>query len=722
MNASVAAARRGSRRRRSPSSAAAPTGPIRPTEKAAASTTFSSRFRPLPVAEVVCAVHGHARRLGSRAAGRQDDGCLAPSRLRLWEQKEAPPWEGRVPFLGSNPCVRLPRPLPARRPLHRAQSPGVDAPAAQRDPAVVETVSRMLADIERRGIDAVSEYAEALDRLGAAPIELARGRDRVERRAARPPPCVRRSSSGPRGPSAFARVTRDHLADFETETVPGLVTGVRYVPVGRVGAYLPAGRFPLTASAFMTVGVAKAAGVPRSLACTPPQPDGGAERRGAVRRRRLRRRPGVRRSAASRRSPRWRSACSTTRPSTCSSARATPTSPRRSASCSARVGDRPARRAVGGRGPRRRDRRPGARRRRPARPGRARPGLARRARHHLRASSGERCVAEVDRQLADARDGGHRRRAWRDYGSVIVAADRETAAALMDDLAPEHLEVITADDDWYHRRLTQLRLAVPRPVSVVLAPPSSTAARRGPARPPTGPPRSGWPEPDTSRPASSSAAASTAAANARSIRRGPRARPPASPASAAEARAMASSASAAEAWVSVVTGSSVAGLSTVNVDMRHYPRSQRHFHRRSKPRRSSQSVTAASIGGQFDPGACWRSAPPPPRRTPPGPARSSPTASSASRRVCGTRAASCRRRRCPSARGSSGSSLSMPCRPAAIIAATARYGFTSPPGTRFSTRSEGPCPTSAQRAGAVVRDPSAPRSARSCPARSACRS
>ena len=78
----------------------------------------------------------------------------------------------------------------------------------------------------------------------------------------------------------------------------------------------------------------------------------------------------------------------------------------------------------------------------------------------------------------------------------------------------------------------------------------------------------GWPEPATSRPASSSDAASTAAANARSIR----ARSPGETArqacSAADARAIARSASSAEAWVSVATGSSVAGLSTVNVDIR----------------------------------------------------------------------------------------------------------------------------------------------------------
>ena len=60
------------------------------------------------------------------------------------------------------------------------------------------------------------------------------------------------------------------------ELLPGLITGVRYVPVGSVGAYLPAGRFPLTASASMTLGVADEAGVGNRIACTPPQPNGAA--------------------------------------------------------------------------------------------------------------------------------------------------------------------------------------------------------------------------------------------------------------------------------------------------------------------------------------------------------------------------------------------------------------------------------------------------------------
>ena len=63
---------------------------------------------------------------------------------------------------------------------------------------------------------------------------------------------------------------RAHLHDFEDEVIPGVVCGQKYVPVDTVGAYLPAGRFPLLASAFMTVGVARAAGVPNVVSCTPP--------------------------------------------------------------------------------------------------------------------------------------------------------------------------------------------------------------------------------------------------------------------------------------------------------------------------------------------------------------------------------------------------------------------------------------------------------------------
>jgi sulfopropanediol 3-dehydrogenase len=67
---------------------------------------------------------------------------------------------------------------------------------------------------------------------------------------------------------------REHLQDFEAEVIPGVVCGQKYIPVNTVGAYLPAGRFPLLASAFMTVGVARAAGVSTILSATPPSLNG----------------------------------------------------------------------------------------------------------------------------------------------------------------------------------------------------------------------------------------------------------------------------------------------------------------------------------------------------------------------------------------------------------------------------------------------------------------
>ena len=155
------------------------------------------------------------------------------------------------------------------------KTPLIDAPAAQRDPAVIKTVSEMLLDIQSRGIDAVLDYARALDRYQGGDIELSSAQ--IASSGDRLPAALRTAIElGSERTQAFARKQREHLKDFETELVPGLVTGSRYIPVSRVGAYLPAGRFPLTASAFMTVGVAKAAGVPTVIACTPPQPDRGA--------------------------------------------------------------------------------------------------------------------------------------------------------------------------------------------------------------------------------------------------------------------------------------------------------------------------------------------------------------------------------------------------------------------------------------------------------------
>ncbi|HJV98925.1 MAG TPA: histidinol dehydrogenase [Arthrobacter sp.] len=68
----------------------------------------------------------------------------------------------------------------------------------------------------------------------------------------------------------FAQAQRDSMQDVEIETLPGVFLGHRHVPVQAAGAYIPGGKYPLTASAHMTIITAKVAGVPRVVACTPP--------------------------------------------------------------------------------------------------------------------------------------------------------------------------------------------------------------------------------------------------------------------------------------------------------------------------------------------------------------------------------------------------------------------------------------------------------------------
>lgn len=155
------------------------------------------------------------------------------------------------------------------------KSPLVDAPEAQRDPAVATTVSTMLLDIEKRGMDAVRDYARQLDKDSHQNFEL----DAIHLASAGDSLSINLRAAidlGSQRTRQFAQLQRDHLSNFEAEIIPGLITGQRYIPVGSVGAYLPAGRFPLTASAFMTVGVAKVAGVGSVIGCTPPGPSGNA--------------------------------------------------------------------------------------------------------------------------------------------------------------------------------------------------------------------------------------------------------------------------------------------------------------------------------------------------------------------------------------------------------------------------------------------------------------
>lgn len=330
------------------------------------------------------------------------------------------------------------------------KTPLVDAPAAQQDPAVIETVTTMLAEIERRGMDAVLEYARTLDGYRGGDIELTA--QQIATSGDRIPADLRAAIElGSERTQAFAREQRSHLQDFEAELVPGIVTGARYVPVGRVGAYLPAGRFPLTASAFMTVGVAKAAGVPTVVACTPPQPNGAAN--DAV----------VYAAHLS----------GVDRVFVLGGVQAL------AAMAFGLLGDLPVDMLVGAGNAYVAE----AKRRlfgttaidllagpsevavlsdESADPEIVAADLLGQAEHGPNSPAalvttseehGRAVMAAVERQLARLATEPIAGPAWRDHGTVTVADDREVAATLMDDLAPEHLEVITTDDDWFHGRL-----------------------------------------------------------------------------------------------------------------------------------------------------------------------------------------------------------------------------------------------------------------------------
>ena len=81
----------------------------------------------------------------------------------------------------------------------------------------------------------------------------------------------------------FAQEQRAGLRDIEVETLPGVILGHKNIPVDSVGCYVPGGKYPLVASAHMSVVTAKVAGVQRVVACAPPYPGQRRTRRSSRR-------------------------------------------------------------------------------------------------------------------------------------------------------------------------------------------------------------------------------------------------------------------------------------------------------------------------------------------------------------------------------------------------------------------------------------------------------
>lgn len=140
---------------------------------------------------------------------------------------------------------------------------------ADDDAKVRATVETIIKDIETRGDVAVRDYSIRFDswdpadfRLSADQIEAAR-----RRLSAREIEDIAFAQAQVRN---FARIQRESIRDVEVETHPGVVLGHKNIPVNAVGCYIPGGKYPLLASAHMSVLTAKVAGVPRIVSTAPP--------------------------------------------------------------------------------------------------------------------------------------------------------------------------------------------------------------------------------------------------------------------------------------------------------------------------------------------------------------------------------------------------------------------------------------------------------------------
>ncbi|MHA6800285.1 histidinol dehydrogenase [Bounagaea algeriensis] len=135
--------------------------------------------------------------------------------------------------------------------------------------AVRERVASVIADIRSRGDAAVREYSAKFDQW--EPESFRVEPDEVERIVARQPQhLIDDIEFVQRQVRQFAQYQLDSMREFEVETLPGVHLGQKHIPLSAAGAYVPGGRYPLLASAHMTILTAKAAGVGRVVACTPP--------------------------------------------------------------------------------------------------------------------------------------------------------------------------------------------------------------------------------------------------------------------------------------------------------------------------------------------------------------------------------------------------------------------------------------------------------------------
>jgi sulfopropanediol 3-dehydrogenase len=148
------------------------------------------------------------------------------------------------------------------------QAAATDTTIASHD-QVVAVVRDVIADIRANGDAAVRLYSEKFDNWSPESFRLSQA-EIEEIIATLPAQVIDDIATVQTNVRNFATKQRESILDFEVETMPGVFLGQKNIPVQAVGAYVPGGRYPLTASAHMTIVTAKVAGVPRVVACTPP--------------------------------------------------------------------------------------------------------------------------------------------------------------------------------------------------------------------------------------------------------------------------------------------------------------------------------------------------------------------------------------------------------------------------------------------------------------------
>ena len=147
---------------------------------------------------------------------------------------------------------------------------GIDVEVAVKNNNTVrETVEGILADITERGDAAVRDLSEKFDQWSPESFRLTDAEiqaciDRLDEQTLHDIKFAQEQVKN------FARIQRESLQDVEVETRPGVILGHKNIPMNSVGCYIPGGKYPLVASAHMSVATAKVAGVKRVIACAPP--------------------------------------------------------------------------------------------------------------------------------------------------------------------------------------------------------------------------------------------------------------------------------------------------------------------------------------------------------------------------------------------------------------------------------------------------------------------